>query len=177
MGWCYDSVALFLIFSNKTCKSLTYFSRKKQSIGYIYVCFGLLLDNLTVEVEKQKFVRIWWWVPLTIQLVGSAHLADFSAWALAGSTDSPLRVHMLVLPSNFILRELHNTLLLFIYLLSFAIFHFLDFFYVFPLDALGLVWYIHSNTCFQFLNNIIHISTHVFKHMFSVFKCMYQTPS
>ena len=133
MGWCYDSVALFLIFSNKTFLSLTYCSwkKKKKSIG-----FRLLLDNLTVEVEKQKFVRIWWWVPLTIQLVGSAHLADFSAWALAGSTDSPLRVHMLVLPSNFILRELltpqYFTL---IYLLSFAIFLFLDFFYVFPFWA------------------------------------------
>ena len=39
----------------------------------------------------------------------------------------------------------------------------------------GPVWYTHLNTCFQFLNNIIRIFTQVFKHMFSVFKCMYQT--
>ena len=35
----------------------------------------------------------------------------------------------------------------------------------------GPVWYTHSNTCFQFLNNITRISTlfylHVFPHMFS----------
>ena len=49
----------------------------------------------------------------------------------------------------------------------------------------GVVWYIISNTCFQFLNNItriIHIflPTHIFTHISNnkthIFKYMYQTP-
>ena len=33
-------------------------------------------------------------------------------------------------------------------------------------DNYGLIWYTHSNTCFQFLNNITHISTHIFIHTY-----------
>ena len=55
--------------------------------------------------RKQKFVRMWWWVPLTIQFVGSSHLYGI----------------------KYLTR-----IYLFIYLLIFAIFSFLDFFCVFP---------------------------------------------
>ena len=49
------------------------------------------------------------------------------------------------------------------------------------LDYYGPVWYINLNICFQFLNNITHISTHFFTHTYFqknwklLFKHTYQT--
>ena len=110
------------LFSNKTFKIqishffiyffiYNFYIWKKYGI-YIYihtrmrvclVCTAFGLSNW--RSRKQKFVRMWWWVPLTIQFVGSSHLYGI----------------------KYLTR-----IYLFIYLLIFAIFSFLDFFCVFP---------------------------------------------
>ena len=145
MGWCYDSVALFLIFSNKTFLSLTYCSwKKKKKIHRVWTAFG----QSNSRSRKTKIC--------TDMVMGSTHhpacrlctlgwfLSLGFSWVNRQSPKSPhvgpaLQLHLT-----------WNSTILYSYLFTFFChFSFFRFLLRFSfLGALDLIWYTHSNTCF-----------------------------